>query len=98
VCRRSVVIQIAAVSIDPNKRATITTATGAQFEVNDVGMYPVQVSPTGRRLLQVRCQQRPPACPLPQRPPEWELAGPASCLRGWRLPWKHARSAQFNLR
>jgi hypothetical protein len=80
-------IQVAAVTIDDNnKRASITAVGGAEFEVNDGGIFPVQVSPTsGRRLLQVR-------------PPEWELAGPASRLRGWRRPWKHARSAQFNLR
>jgi hypothetical protein len=84
VCRCSI-IQIAAVSIDPYKRAVITTATGAQFEVNNGGIYPVQASSTERRLLQVRRQQRP-ACLGGRRAPS------AACedthrLRGCRL-WK----------
>jgi hypothetical protein len=55
-------IQVAAVAIDDdNKRAIITAVGGAEFEVNDDGVHPVQVSSSGRRLLQVRCQQRPAA-------------------------------------
>jgi hypothetical protein len=39
-----------------NKRASIIAVGGAEFEVNDGGIFPVQQSPTaGRRLLfQVR--------------------------------------------
>jgi hypothetical protein len=33
--------------------AVITTAAGAQFEVNDDGIHPVLLSASGRRLLQV---------------------------------------------
>ncbi len=54
-------IQVATVTIDSNKSASITAVGGAEFEVDD-GIFPVQMSPTGRRLL-VRRQQRP-ACPL----------------------------------
>jgi hypothetical protein len=45
--------QVASVTIDDyNRRAIITAVGGTQFEVNDDGVFPVQVSPTtGRRLL-----------------------------------------------
>jgi hypothetical protein len=56
------------VAIDgDNKRARVTAVGGAEFEVNDGGIFPVQVSPTaGRRLLQQVQVRRPrrPACPL----------------------------------
>jgi hypothetical protein len=40
------------VTIDLNKRASITAVGGAEFEVNDDGMFPVEVTKAGgRRLL-----------------------------------------------
>jgi hypothetical protein len=71
------------VTIDNNKRATITAVGGQQFEVNDDGIFPVQMSPTGRRLaktnsdgaigfgtiiVQVRCQLHPARCLSPAAP------------------------------
>jgi hypothetical protein len=64
-------IQVATVTIDKNRRATITAVGGKQFEVNDDGILPVEVSPAGRRLAKtnylaaataigtVRCQLHP---------------------------------------
>ena len=45
--------QTASVTIDDdNKRATITSVGGAEFEVNEAGIFPVKVGPNGRRLQQ----------------------------------------------
>jgi hypothetical protein len=46
-------IQVATMTIDEDKRAILTAVGGTQFTINDNGMFPVVVSPQGRRLQQV---------------------------------------------
>jgi hypothetical protein len=79
-------IQVAAMTIDAgNKRASITSVGGAEFEVNDGGIFPVQVSlKGGRRLLQqrVRRPQRPARLAPPHAAPC--SGGAAGHASGWR--------------